>query len=128
MSGPRGLNALFAKLRTEPALIGPYAVTGSFASMHYAPIVEPRLVAIYVANIDEARVALALRPAERGANVILAKPYDRVALERTTHRDGITYAALPQVAVDLLTSPGRGPQEGMALIKWMEEHEDVWRQ
>ena len=50
-----------------------------------------------------------------------------VAFERTWDQAGITYAALPQVAVDLMTSPGRGPAEAAALIEWMEENEDAWR-
>lgn len=32
-----------------------------------------------------------------------------------------------EVAVDLLTSPGRGPQEADGLIKKMKEQEDAWR-
>ena len=27
----------------------------------------------------------------------------------------------------LLTSPGRGPAEGDALLEWMREHEEEWR-
>jgi hypothetical protein len=38
-----------------------------------------------------------------------------VAFERTWERDGIRYAAMSHVAVDLLTSPGRGRAEGEAL-------------
>jgi hypothetical protein len=47
--------------------------------------------------------------------------------ERTSQRDGLSYAAPAQVAADLLTSPGRGPQEGEELIAWMRAHEDDWR-
>ena len=32
-----------------------------------------------------------------------------------------------QIAADLLTSPGRGPNEAEALIAWMGEHKPVWR-
>lgn len=32
------------------------------------------------------------------------------------------------IAVDLLTSPGRGPQEGEALIEKLKGAEDDWRQ
>jgi len=39
-------------------------------------------------------------------------------------RDG--YAAPSQVAVDLLTNPGRGPAEGEELIDWMRSHEEVF--
>lgn len=32
-----------------------------------------------------------------------------------------------QVAVDLLTGPGRNPAEGQALLDWMEINERAWR-
>jgi hypothetical protein len=47
--------------------------------------------------------------------------------ERTSQKKGVTVAAVSQAAVDLLTSPGRGPNEGDALIEWMRDNEDVWR-
>lgn len=62
-----------------------------------------------------------------GGNVVLLESLADVAFERTWDQGGISYAALPQVAVDLMTSPGRGPAEAEALIEWMEENEDAWR-
>ncbi len=85
------------------------------------------LAAVYVRNIDRAASRLGLRPAPSGGNVVVLEPLADVAFERTWDQDGITYAALPQVAVDLMTSPGRGPTEAEALIEWMEENEDAWR-
>jgi hypothetical protein len=70
---------------------------------------------------------LEVRPTEAGANVALATPFDPVVYERTSNKNGVTIAALSQVAADLLTSPGRGPNEGEALMEWMREHEDDWR-
>lgn len=37
-----------------------------------------------------------------------------------------TVPALSQVAVDLITSPGRDPNEAEALVQWMRENEDAW--
>ncbi len=121
---PRGLDALLAKLKATSMS---YAITGSFASVSVAPIVQPRLMALYVEDAERAATTFGLRPAERGANVLLAQPFDMVVFARPTVRDELTYAAYTQVVADLLTSHGRGPQEGAALLKWMEEHEDVWR-
>ncbi len=104
-----------------------YAVTGSLAAAQVAPIAAPRLASVYVAEIERAATELRLWPAETGANVILAEPFERVVFERTWGQDGVTYAALSQVTVDLLTGPGRSPAEGEELIRWMAEHEDVWR-
>ena len=124
---PRGLEALFRKLNDPAVSPGRYGITGSFASAYYAPIVQPRLLAMYVENRGEAAWALGLRRAERGANVMLAEPFDQVVFSRSIQREGLTFVALSQVAPDLLTGSGRGPQEGAALLQWMEEHDDVWR-
>jgi hypothetical protein len=121
---PRGLPALLDKLKTTSLQ---YSVTGSLASAEVAPIAAPRLATVYVNNIDLSAMELRLRPAETGANVILAEPFDRVVFERTWQQEGVTYAGLSQVAVDLLTGPGRGPSIGEALLQWMQQHENDWR-
>ena len=121
---PRGLSELLKKLQTFSR---PYSVTGSLAASQVAPVASPRLAAVYVENAKSAADELRLRPTEAGANVALAEPLDRVAFERTRGRSGISYAALSQVAADLLTSPGRGPADGEELIAWMEKTERDWR-
>jgi hypothetical protein len=121
---PRGPRALLARL---PELDGPYAVTGSLAASRRAEVAPAALAAVYVRDIDKAARRLGLRVAPSGGNVVLLEPLADVAFERTWDQDGTTYAALPQVAVDLMTSPGRGPAEAEALIEWMEENEDAWR-
>jgi hypothetical protein len=70
---------------------------------------------------------LALRPADTGANMVLVETDDESVFEGTTERDGLRYAAPSVVAADLLTSPGRGPQEGEELIAWMSSNEERWR-
>ena len=103
------------------------ALTGSAAAATVAPVAPTRLVAAYVESPEAAAEQLGLRPAESGANVLLAEPYDAVVFDRTRERDGVPYAALSQVAVDLLTGPGRGPSEGQALLDWMKNNESDWR-
>ena len=121
---PRGLPTLLQKLRSLEARA---VVTGSLAAVRRAPVASPRLAAIYVDDPESAAQALALRPAESGGNVILVRPLDPVAFARTWVEDGVSYAALSQVAADLLTSPGRGPSEGEELIAWMKKNTDAWR-
>lgn len=121
---PRGPKALLTRLSE---LEGPYAVTGSLAASRRAEVAPSALAAVYVRNIDKAARRLGLRAAPSGGNVVLLEPLADVAFERTWGQDGITYAALPQAAVDQMTSPGRGPAEAEALIEWMEENEDAWR-
>jgi hypothetical protein len=104
-----------------------YAVTGSWAAAEVAPVAPPRLLTLYVDRPRDVEQVLDLRPAEAGANVALFTPFDDVVFERTSVKKGITIAALSQIAADLMTSPGRGPNEGEALMQWMQENEDAWR-
>lgn len=124
---PRGIEALLTKLRAGQW--GGHAVTGSLAALRVAPLASPRLAVVYVSSVGGAAYALGLRQAERGANVLLAEPFDQVVLTRYSRSEGdpLIYAAFSQVAADLLTSPGRGPEEAEALLTWMETHEDAWR-
>jgi hypothetical protein len=103
------------------------SITGSAAAATVAPVAPTRLVAAYVESPEDVAEKLGLRPAESGANVLLAEPYDPVVFERTLQRDGVPYAALSQVAVDLLSGSGRGPSEAQALLDWMQANESDWR-
>ncbi len=86
-----------------------------------------RLAAVYVEDIARTAERLRLRSADAGANVVLAEPYDRVVFQRATVRDGLRVVAPTQLAVDLLTGPGREPSEGEELLTWMWSNEDAWR-
>jgi hypothetical protein len=122
---PRGLDRLLDRLPTSDL---PYAVTGSLAAVRLAPIAPSRLAMVFIdGDTDAAAQALGLTPTDTGANVFLIDPYDPVALERGPSEDGVRYAAASQVAVDLAKSPGRGPSEAEALVKWMAANEDAWR-
>jgi hypothetical protein len=121
---PRGLPALLQKLQAGPAR---YAITGSLAATRVAPITVSRLATVYVDDAEVAAEQLHLRRAETGGNVVLAEPFDEVVFDRVQTHAGVQYSAFSQVAADLLTGPGRSPSEGDALIRWMQEHEDAWR-
>jgi hypothetical protein len=82
---------------------------------------------IYVDNPKLLVDYAALRQVDTGANVLLATATYDVVFERAEYFDGTMMAAPSQVAVDLLTGPGRSPSEGDALLNWMESHEEKWR-
>lgn len=121
---PRGIQAVVERLKNTTTR---YAVTGSWAAAQVAPVAPPRLLLVYVDRPTAVQGELDLRPAEAGANVALLTPFDAVVFERTSKTSGITIAAVSQVAADLLTSPGRGPNEAEALMEWMRDNEDAWR-
>lgn len=104
-----------------------YAVTASWAASEVAPVAPPRLLTLYVDRPRDVEQALDLRSAEAGANVALFTPFDEIVFERTSATKGVTIAAISQIAVDLMRSPGRGPNEAEALLQWMQENEDAWR-
>ncbi len=122
---PRGADALLGKLRRADR---DYALTASAVALRVAPVAPSRLIVVYTEAPEAMAADLALTPTDAGANVLLVEPFSPVLVQRTEARDGLRCAALSQVAADLLTSPGRGPTEGEALIAWMREHEDAWRQ
>ena len=121
---PRGLPAV------EKALTGTglrYAATGAFAAQRFDPIAPARTAALYVDDAYRAADRLGLREAHTGANVVLLEPFDPVVFDRTVVRDGLRCVAPIQLAVDLLTGPGREPSQGEELLRWMQENQDAWR-
>ena len=104
-----------------------YAVTGGLAATRLAPLAPPRLAMVWMKSGVDAAERLGLRPAEAGANVLLMEPNDELVFEGAREDQGLWYAAPSQVAADLLTSPGRGPAEGEALLEWMKGNEEAWR-
>ena len=63
-----------------------------------------------------------------GANVQFIRPKDLQIIDSAERADdGLIYATPIQVVADLLTSPGRSPSEGEALLEWMIGQDDVWQ-
>jgi len=122
---PRGIDAFKSKLSS---LTRTYAATGSLVASRIEPIAPPRLAQVFVENINAAAESLDLKEVEKGANVMLAEPFAPVVFDRVSNRKGLICAALTQVAADLLTSPGRAPEEAERLLIWMENNTDAWRQ
>lgn len=122
---PRGLAKLTDRLAGGADL--DYVLTGSVAAEQFAAYAPARLAMLYVRDIDSAAALLELRQTTIGANVALAAGDYDVVFERTQEVDGLRLAAVSQVAVDLLTGPGRNPSEAAALLGWMEHNEPDWR-
>jgi hypothetical protein len=120
---PRGLTNLTRRL-SEGAVSGRYALTGSIVANRIAPIAPARLAMLYVDDVHSAAEALKLRPAEAGINVMLLAPFDGLVFERSWKDAGLTLVAPSQAAVDLLTSPGRGPSEAEAILERLAGRHD----
>lgn len=114
---PRGIDNLVRGLTN--AGIRRMIITGSLAANKIAPIAPARLAMVYVDDIASAAKALNLVPADTGANVMLLAPFDEVVFARPATADGLTFVAASQLAVDLLTSPGRAPSEAEAVLQYL---------
>jgi hypothetical protein len=124
---PRGLSGLVERM---PATEGQaaYAVSGTLAAAEWAAYAPARLAMVYVADAEKAANVWGLRPADAGANVMLAEPGFDVVFERSlTNKEGVVLAAPTQVVVDLMTGPGRSPNEAEELLEWMKANEGSWR-
>ena len=123
---PRGIEAL---LRSIPRSgTSDYVITGSAAASTWVLYAPTRSLMLYSDRPEEIAEAWGLRQTDAGANVVIAQPRYPVLVDRSmVTADGVRIAAPTQVAVDLLTGPGRAPAEGEELMKWMGENEDAWR-
>jgi hypothetical protein len=122
---PRGLAALVDRLRDRQDI--QYTVTGSLAAERIAPYAPARLAMIYVDKAEQVAQDLGLRQVDSGANVLLATGDYDVVFDRAVLGEGTKWAATSQVAVDLLTGPGRNPAEAESLMDWMAANELQWR-
>ena len=92
-----------------------------------APEAEARLGLMYAQDTDDVLVALRARASSGATNLLVIEPADDTPFIRSFDNDGVRYAAFSQVAVDLLSGPGRTPEEGDALLRWMAANENRWR-
>jgi hypothetical protein len=119
----RGLPEKLAESRVQTR----WAITGSIASSLIAPVAAPAMAIVYSDSPDEIAETLELLPADSGANVIIAQPYDDAVYTRSWKLDGVSYVSAAQLAADCLTGVGRMPAEGEALVEWMRTNEARWR-
>lgn len=122
---PRGIEEVLKKLRNiDPTT---YAITSSIAASEYEKYAESKQLRIYAKNTEELAAELKLVEVDSGTNVQIATTEFKSVFEDTSLVNGLNLVALPQIAVDLLSGPGRNPGEGEALIKWMKDNEKKWR-
>lgn len=124
---PRGLDRFAEVLAGSDR---PYALTGAAAAEDQSSISPTRSVFVYVDDAVRSAEAWGLRPTDAGVNVVLLeprKPRSVVFARTAVLANGVTTAAPAQVVVDVLNGPGRDPQEGEELLRWMTGREAAWR-
>lgn len=125
---PRGLSHALKNLSSVGTRV---AVTGSAAARAYlsndvtpvSPIVS---LSLYADDPIGLMDQLGLKAVERGANVLVMRPYDEVVHAKSRRVGGIVYAGPAQVAADLLTGPGRSSEEAEQLMAALGSNEPGW--
>jgi hypothetical protein len=102
-------------------------ITGSFAAVRLAPVAAPTQLVLYTMNPRLLASHLPLLEVESGADTVLIRPENNVAMRGFTVEAGLRYAAPSQIAIDCLSGSGRMPAEGEAVIEWMLANEGRWR-
>jgi hypothetical protein len=135
----RGLSALERRLAHYD---GQYALTGRAAVHQSAREAGMQSLTLYVDDLGRARDALDLMPPLKlspdvgdSANVVLLEASDEGIFARRALECGLGHSgaepmyrvAYSQLAVDLLTGPGRHPQEAEALMTRMAADTPDWR-
>lgn len=124
----RGIDQLLTTLKRYG---GRYAITAEAATRAYLPkgqaaVAPLSLLTLFVPDASVAADQLKLRSVDRGANVVLVEPFDGVVYRAAAIKNRLTYAAPSQVVADLLTGPGRAPEEGASLIEALAKTDKAW--
>ena len=115
-------------LRDLPSTgVEPWVITGSFAASQLVSVAAPEQAFVFTSDPEGLAESAGLRPARRGANVVLLDPYDPIVFDRTWSPEGLVYASPAQIVVDCLGGPGRMPAEGEALMEWMRSSAPEWQ-
>jgi len=122
-NGPQQLLGAIAHLDPKEQPV----ITGSFAAVRLAPVAPPTQLVLYTMNPHHLASQLPLVEVESGADTVLIRPENKVAMSRPIIDDGLRFAAPSQVAIDCLSGSGRMPAEGEAVIEWMIANETEWR-
>lgn len=125
---PRGLDHAFGSLGATDQRC---TITGSAAMRRYLPSgvipVAPLMtLTCYADNPVVLMREAGMRKVERGANVLVARPFDEVVHSSSQVFEGMRYAAPAQVVADLLTGPGRASEEAEQLIEVLAVTDSSW--
>jgi len=122
---PRGLEQLLLDLKTIDKDL--YAATGTISAAAYKSSTDLYTAMLYSTNPEALANKLGIRQTDRGANVMLAYPNSTGPFQRTTEFEGTRIVSAPQTYRDLMSGPGRNPEEAKNLLAWMVQNDGIWR-
>lgn len=125
---PRGIDSALEQVRglTRTAITG-----GEGGALWLpegtAPLIPTTQLVAYTAMPDGAAAVLGLVPVDAPvANAILMEPQDLTILDAPARKNDTPVAPLPVVLADLLTLPGRYPQQAEALMDALAKTDPEW--
>jgi hypothetical protein len=121
---PDGLSTFLSRLGPSTQN---YVLSGGLAAALMMSKPQPQPAILWVRDADKAATQLGLRPPQADAHVLVVEPDDDVVFDGATEHEQVRLAAPSQIAVDLLSFPGRSPADGEALMAWMEASPSLWR-
>lgn len=121
---PRGLDAVVGQLQNSNI---EYAVSGTLAAQNWAPYAEATAGLVYVDDLEQFKKNIRVAEGSSTADLIVIEPRDDLPFVRSLRINETKFVAPSQACVDLLTGPGRNPEEGLELLRWMRSNESEWR-
>lgn len=118
---PRGLGLVLEKLRNAKTK---YALTGSYATKGLNQISDAMSLFIYCDDQSELAAELGLSEVDSGGDVFINTPDWKLVYQRLGVFESLTTVSPAQIAIDLLGGPGRNPEEGKAMVSWLEAQSD----
>lgn len=127
---PRGLSRTLEDLRGYPQrnMLGAGAAARLYLPEEEAAVTPLSLLVVYVDDAVEAQRQLGLRQTDRGANTLLVEPFDEVIYHGGMKHEGLLHTAPSQTVADLLTGPGRSPEEAQQLLSVLSASDLEWTQ
>ncbi|SCX05923.1 hypothetical protein SAMN05216534_0467 [Candidatus Aquiluna sp. UB-MaderosW2red] len=122
---PRGLEQLLLDLKTIDKDL--YAATGTISAAAYKSSTDLYTAMLCTTNPEALANKLGIRQTNRGANVMLSYPNSDGPFQRTTEFEGLRIVSAPQTYRDLMSGPGRNPEEAKNLLDWMVQNDGIWR-
>jgi hypothetical protein len=126
---PRGIDSTMRAIAADPnsyVLAGTAALRAHLAA-HDSALTPLSVLTVIVEDAHRATEALRLRATRRGANVVLIEPFDDLIRWNTVEHDGLAYTSPAQTVADLLTGPGRDPEEAAQLINKLAHEDAEWQ-
>ncbi|MDR0284833.1 MAG: hypothetical protein LBI33_08075 [Propionibacteriaceae bacterium] len=126
---PRGLDNTLAVLTRAPrAVVSGTRAAQAWLPQGIAPLIPTTQLLVYTDDPSVLARLLGVAAVEpSAANVVILAPQDLTILDNPESRDGIPVAPLPLVLADLLTLPGRYPQQAEALMDALAKTDPQWR-